>query len=51
MLEKASSVELPEAVTAADLLKLGFEEDRLLLEDVSLCTVCTDTCHITASTL
>jgi len=46
MLENMSTVE-PVVLTAADLLKLGFEDDPLLLEDVSLCSVCTDTCAIT----
>jgi hypothetical protein len=46
MPENAIPVE-PTVLTAADLLKLGFEEDPLLLEDVSLCTVCSDTCAVT----
>jgi len=37
-------------LTAADLLKLGFEDDQLLLEDVSLCTLCTNTCSVTSVT-
>jgi len=37
-------------LTAADLLKLGFEDDQLLLEDMSLCTLCTSTCDITRVT-
>jgi hypothetical protein len=43
MSEKANVV--TEAMTAADLLKLGFDDDRLLLEDVSLCTLCSYTCN------
>lgn len=31
-----------------DLLKLGYEEDELLLEDASLCSVCSYTCSSTA---
>ena len=51
MPEKMGAIELPEVATAADLLKLGFEDDQLLLEDASLCTVCTSTCTVTKSTL
>ena len=40
---------VPAVLTATDLLKLGFEEDPLLLEDVSLCTVCSHTCATTGS--
>jgi hypothetical protein len=39
----------PTVLTAADLLKLGFEEDPLLLEDMSLCTVCSYTCTTTSA--
>jgi hypothetical protein len=33
MPEKVGAIELPEVATAADLLKLGFEDDQLLLEE------------------
>jgi hypothetical protein len=42
------SVDLPEPLNAADLLKLGYVDDPLLLEDMSLCTLCTETCSVTA---
>ena len=29
-----------ESLTADDLLKLGYEDDAFLLEDPSLCTLC-----------
>lgn len=32
-------------LTAADLLQMGYVDDPLLLEDVSLCTVCSGTCQ------
>jgi len=48
MSENMSPAE-PVVFTAADLLKLGFEDDPLLLEDVSLCSVCTYTCKVTAA--
>jgi hypothetical protein len=31
-----------------DLLKLGYADDELMLEDVSLCSVCTFTCSSTS---
>lgn len=40
----ASSLDI---VSSSDLLKLGYQEDELLLEDVSLCSVCTETCSST----
>ena len=39
----------PEILTAADLLKLGFEEDSALLEELSLCSVCSYTCTTTSA--
>ncbi|MGH3757452.1 hypothetical protein [Actinophytocola sp.] len=37
---------MPESqpMSAADLLKLGYENDALLLEDMSLCSNCSWTC-------
>jgi hypothetical protein len=37
----------PDIVSSSDLLKLGYQEDELLLEDVSLCGQCTFTCTST----
>jgi len=37
-----------EPLTAADLLQLGYSDDPMLLEDMSLCQLCTSTCSITA---
>ena len=31
--------------SSADLLKLGYEEDGLLHEDPSLCSLCSHTCN------
>ena len=31
---------ISQPVSADDLLKLGFEDDSLLMEDNSLCTLC-----------
>jgi hypothetical protein len=39
--------EMPEVFSSSDLLRLGYEQDELLLEDMSLCTVCTLTCRLT----
>lgn len=35
--------------TAADLMRLDLEEDSLMLDELSLCSVCSHTCYITAS--
>jgi hypothetical protein len=35
-------------LNAEDLLQLGYVDDPLLLEDVSLCTLCSVTCKNTA---
>ena len=45
-----SAVLWQEPLTAADLLQLGYSDDPMLLEDMSLCTLCTDTCSVTAVT-
>jgi hypothetical protein len=45
MLEKSKGAILTEPLNAADLLQLGFEDDPLLLEDPSLCTLCSFTCN------
>lgn len=38
------------AHTAADLLQMGYVNDPLLLQDVSLCLLCSYTCSFTAKT-
>lgn len=38
---------MSEIFSSSDLLKLGYQEDELLLEDPSLCTVCSSTCAVT----
>jgi hypothetical protein len=40
--------EMSEIFTSSDLLKLGYQDDELLLEDPSLCTVCSSTCTVTS---
>jgi hypothetical protein len=37
-------------LTADDLLRMGYVDDPLLLEDVSLCSVCSYTCAQTGKT-
>lgn len=38
---------MPENMNADDLLRMGYVDDALLLEDVSLCQLCTHTCRVT----
>jgi hypothetical protein len=47
--EKLIVANQSEPLNAADLLQLGYVDDPLLLEDVSLCTVCSVTCDGTIS--
>jgi hypothetical protein len=42
--------EMSEIFSSSDLLRLGYEQDELLLEDMSLCALCTSTCSLTAIT-
>jgi hypothetical protein len=35
-------------LSAAELLQLGYVDDPLLLEDASLCSLCSYTCNCTA---
>lgn len=39
---------LSEPLDATDLMQLGYGDDALLLEDVTLCTLCSHTCCCTA---
>lgn len=41
--------DLTEPLNAADLLRLGYVDDPLLLENLSLCTLCSHTCTQTAA--
>ncbi|WP_439658466.1 hypothetical protein ACSHWB_39730 [Lentzea sp. HUAS TT2] len=41
---------MPERLNADDLLRMGYVDDQLLLEDVSLCSLCSHTCGGTAHT-
>jgi hypothetical protein len=35
---------MSEILNSNDLMKLGYAEDDLLLDDPSLCTICSSTC-------
>jgi hypothetical protein len=37
-------------LSSSDLLMLGYQEDDLLLEDASLCSLCSYTCKTTSTT-
>ena len=37
-----------EVIDASDLLRMGYADDAMLLEDASLCTVCSVTCSSTS---
>jgi hypothetical protein len=41
-------VDEQELLTAADLMRLQVEDDPLMLNDASLCTVCSVTCASTS---
>lgn len=44
-------VAMSKVLTATDLLQMGYVDDPLLLEDVSLCQLCSYTCSSTAKTI
>lgn len=48
MPENQNTINVSGPLSADDLLRLGLTDDPLLLEDPSLCTVCSVTCGVTA---
>ena len=47
MVEISTAAVQDRPLTASDLLKLGYADDPMLLEDMSLCKLCTLTCSVT----
>jgi hypothetical protein len=37
--------QISKPISAADLLRMGNDDEALLMEDMSLCTVCSITCN------